>query len=164
MIAPQATNVNPSPALAPAPNTSMVFVSEGLGLTREEWEAQMGSGEPDVLPGFRVYGDTIVTFIDDKVIYLERQWADPVSSEIALAEGVRFIPKDSQQLRIYSPDGRPETIVHLFNSPSLALQFDADSFILGSPGDFTVQYNSFEGEVQRMIVGLGNNPSVRETP
>ena len=81
-----------------------------------------------------------------------------VTPEEALAEGQQFAPVDASQLETYSPDGRPETMVNLFISPSLVERFEADVFIGGQPGNFTIQYNIVEGQITRMIVALGNNP------
>jgi hypothetical protein len=134
------------------------FASGGLGQDESWWETNYGPGVDDSFG--EKYGNYTVLFMDGYAFYIERQWpaSQALTVEEALAEGQQFVPSDAVEVETYSPNGSPETTVNLFMSPSLAEHLEADAFIGGEPGNFTIQYNTFEGQVTRMIVALGNNP------
>lgn len=46
----------------------------------------------------------------------------------------------------------------LYHSNWLAKRFKAGLFVEGAPGDFTLQYNVYAGDVHALIIALGNNP------
>lgn len=144
----------PVPTNMPAP-----FVSQGLGLSQEQWEQRYGPAQQD-LPGFVRYGPYVVAFRDGNAWYIERQWttADPSYPDAARIEGETLAPSDRSLVHTYSPEGRPETVVHLYASESLKGRFGADVWTGGEPGNFTIQYSVFDGDVTRMIVATGNNP------
>ena len=82
------------------------------------------------------------------------------ANSTSFVDSVALLAGESAEyyLEVYSPSGRPETTVHLFLSPALAMQLPTDSFVNSLAGNYTIQYNSFDGQVTRMIVAPGNNP------
>ena len=136
-----------------------VFDSGGLGLAKAAWEKEHRETGKDILGP--IYDERyIIIFIGNNIQYIERQWStnNSVTSEAVETESKNLIPADSQLIETYSPEGRPETIVNLYLSESLKSRFDADWWIGGEPGNFTVQYNVLDGKVTRMIIATGNNP------
>ncbi|MGQ0603094.1 MAG: hypothetical protein ACT4QE_15540 [Anaerolineales bacterium] len=151
----------PGPAstatFAPTSVPAISLLSGGLGLSKAEWEQAHRQTDTDFLgPIYDEY--YIVMFANEHVSYIERQWATPVTSQDAEAEGAMLVPSDAVRMEAYSPDGRPETIVILYTSEYLKTQFADEQFVGGEAGNFTLQYNVFDGVVTRMIVALGNNP------
>ncbi|MBI3958043.1 MAG: hypothetical protein HY328_04460 [Chloroflexi bacterium] len=147
----------PIPSSARATNNG--FPSGGLGLSKADWEIQHIQTSTDILGP--IYDNRyVVVFTDNRVEYIERQRTlqNSVSPQEAEAESRTLIPADSQLVTIYSPRGRPETTVRLYMSEMLKYYFSKDDFILGEPGQFTVQYNVYDNQVTRMIIALGNNP------
>lgn len=139
--------------------SSTAYTSGGLGLSQTDWEQSYPATGED-LPGFTRHGDYIVSFQQDNVSYIERQWdsANAITETDLKTEFTTLIPADSQLIQTYSPEGRPETIVNLYFSESLKDRFSPDLWIGGQPGNFTVQYNAYDYGIGRMIITLGNNP------
>lgn len=164
--APLPTNTQvptPTPTDFPSPTPtemeSTMFSSGGLGLIKEEWERGHSQTGTDIFGP--IYDDQyIVSFRDNKIWYIELQWssASAISPHDADNLGGMLIPSDGRLLTVYSPSGRPETTVRLYMSDGLKERFAEDDFVGGEPGNFTVQYNTYESRVTRMIVSLGNNP------
>ena len=174
-----AANLAPAPAAAPAPvpaapagvptleylpppaPVAEPFYSGGLGLTQEEWEQLHGLGSADP-SGFISYenGTYLVGFQEGKVWHIERPWGPetPLTVEDARAESQNLIPADRQYLQAYSPEGRPDLVVDLYLSPSLASRFSGDWWTGGEPGNFTVTYSVSGYSVSRMVIALGNTP------
>lgn len=137
---------------------SMV-ISGGLGLSKEEWESQHTQTGSDILGP--VYDDQyIVGFRGNRIWYIERQWSseNAVSPQEVETVSSTLLPGDNQLVTVYNPSGRPETTVRLHMSEALKISFAEDDFVGGELGNFTVQYNTFDGQVTRMIIALGNNP------
>jgi hypothetical protein len=136
-----------------------MFISGGLGLSKEEWESQHMQTGSDILGP--VYDDQyIVGFRGNRIWYIERQWssANAVSPQEVEKVSNTLLPGDSQLVTVYNPSGRPETTVRLHMSEALKIRFADDDFVGGEAGNFTVQYNTFDGQVTRMIIALGDNP------
>jgi len=134
-------------------------IQGGLGLTKNEWEAGHTQTGKDVVGA--IYDDRfVVLFIDDRAAYIEEQWTTENAISEAEVELIanQLIPADAMRVETYSPEGRPETIVHVYSSESLATLFSPDQWGGVDAGTFTVQYNQREGRVTRLILALGNNP------
>lgn len=137
------------------------FDSGGLGLSKTEWEQVHTETELDYAPvGTGYDGKYDVVFQEGNVWFIERQWRtdDAITPDVVELESQNLIPVDSQLIETYSPEGRPETIVNLYLSESLKSRFSTDLWIGGEPGNFTVQYNVYDGKVTRLIITTGNNP------
>lgn len=132
-----------------------LFQSGGLGLTRAEFEKRHTKTGKDIM-GTIYDNDLIVSFINDRIWYIEQDFSTGISPTEAKAMGALLIPSDNVQVETYSPDGRPETTVNLYTSKSLEKYFD--KWVGGDPGNFTIQYNAYDGIVKRLIVAIGNNP------
>lgn len=149
-----------------APFQPSSFLSGGLGLAKNEWENAHELTGDDVFGA--IYDEKyIVAFQVDTVWYIEQQWTteNALTPEEVEAESQNLIPADSILVETYSPEGTPETIVNLYFSESLKTRFNDEDSSFGSwwtggePGNFTVQYNQYEGiGITRMIIALGNNP------
>lgn len=157
----------PTNTLAPAgePESSNTAASGGLGLSQTEWEQTHTQTGKDILGS--IYDEKyVVVFQADNVWYIERQWSteNAVTPDAVEAESQSLIPADSQFVKTYTPEGRPETTVNLYMSESLKSRFNPEDSITGDwwtggePGNFTVQYNQYDAGVTRMIIALGNNP------
>jgi hypothetical protein len=150
--------VNPPPA-APEP---IPFASGGLGLSQQEWEQRYGPGSQSETPGYLWYqGRYLVAYQEGNVSYIEQRWSPETAITIddARAQSGGLIPTDRQYVQTYSPEGRPDLVVDLHLSQSLASRFSGNVWVGGQPGNFTVSYNVFETGVTRMVITLGNNPS-----
>lgn len=149
------------PTATPEPtatSTPVPYASGGLGLSASELTARFGPRRPDVAPGFWRYGLYIVALLDDRAWYIERQYHAPVTVAEAQAEWQGLLPADATLVRTYQPEGRPETHVGLFFSPTLAGQLPSAAWPGGEPGNFTVHFNQYAQGVERMIIATGNNP------
>lgn len=155
---PTATSTN-VPLPTPTNVEDRAFFSGGLGLSKEDWEVQHTQTGSDIF-GPIYDNQYIVSFRDNKIWYIERQWSsvNAVSPQDVEAESSTLLPNDSQLVTVYNPSGRPETTVRLYISEALKDRFAEDDFVGGEPGNFTVQYNTFDNQVTRMIISLGNNP------
>lgn len=162
-IAPTATPLPPDTRMPtattlptlPAPP---VFQSGGLGQPRAWWEEHFG---PQVeIYGMPGYGDFNVLFMPGgRAGHIERQFKPEISLDVAQAMAAALLPSDAQFVERYSPEGRPEAVVDVYLSASLAQSWpDASVWEYYPPGQFIVLYNVFEPGVARLIVGLGNNP------
>jgi hypothetical protein len=155
----------PKPTSTPEPTntpeaTLEPFPSGGLGLSKAEWEQE--HIEDDTSDMFTNYdgGKYSVTFVDDKIQYLERVFTDGQPTlDVARSEAQTLIPEDSQFLETYSPEGLPELIVDLYISESLGERSESDWVWFDSEiGTFIAIYGVFDGRVTRMIIATGNNP------
>lgn len=142
---------------AEAEPESIPFDSGGLGQPRDWWEANYGAGESDGFL-FTKHGDYDLLFSNDNAAHIERQWEDPLPADDARFIAETLMPADAVHLETYSPEGRPETTVHLYRSELLAERFGDDDFIGGEPGEFIILYSTFDAGVSRIILGIGNNP------
>ncbi|GAB4538863.1 MAG: hypothetical protein Kow0063_27140 [Anaerolineae bacterium] len=154
--APTPQMVNPPPAPETPP-----FVSGGLGLPQPEWEQRYGPGSPSETAGYLWYRSAyLVAFQDGQVAYIERRWSpeNPATIEDARLLSSELIPTDRQLIQSYNPGGRPDLVVDLYLSPSLAGRFAGNPWVGGQPGNFTIAYSVFDVSVTRMVIKLGNNP------
>lgn len=133
------------------------FESGGLGLQKADFEASHTKTGTDIM-GAIYDNNLIVSFQSDRVWYIERQWGSdaPVTHEDVEVLSATLIPTDSVLVETYNPDGRPETTVNLYMSESLKSRFG--EWIGGEAGNFTIQYNTYDGAVTRLIIAIGNNP------
>ncbi len=138
-----------------------IFISGGLGLSQSDWEKTHSKTDLDYLAiGTGYDGKYDVMFRESNIWYIERMWdmSNAVTPDFVMAESQDLIPADSQFIKTYNPEGRPETVVNLYFSESLNSRFTSEDFVGGEPGNFTVQYNQYEYGITRMIIALGNNP------
>lgn len=161
---PAATTEPPTATVEDFPTKTSVIEagsveSGGLGLARSEWEVGHTPQDPThYAPLWTGYdGLYDVAFQEEMVWLIDAQWAEPLTVDEVETLSQVLIPADSQLIETYSPEGRPETTVHLYMSDFLKGQFAGEVWIGGEPGNFTVQYNVFDGGVGRLVVTTGNN-------
>lgn len=150
----------PLPTLTSTPTlpATPVFQSGGLGQPRTWWEEHFG---PQIeIYGMPGYGDFNVLFMPGgRAGHIERQFKPEIPLEAAHAIAVSLLPSDAQLTERYSPEGRPEAVVDVYLSASLAQSWpDASDWKYYPPGQFIVLYKVFEPGVARFVVALGNNP------
>ncbi len=133
------------------------YNSGGLGQPLEWWVSKFGEGVQGVV-GATVYGVYAVRFSSGNANYIEHQLVGVSDPDAVLAEARSLMPVDSQLVNTYSPEGRPETTVLLHMSESLKARFDEGSFVGGEPGNFTIQFKTFEEGIPVLIIATGNNP------
>ena len=172
---PVPTNTSLPPTNTPEVTNTPVLASDsgngyssgGLGLSRLDWEQKHTETSLDYQPIGTGYDNKYdVMFQVGNVWYIERQWNtnDFVTVDEVKIESQNLIPLDSQLIETYNPEGRPETVVNLYFSESLKNRFKNEDSLFGNwwtggeSGNFTVQYNVYDGEVGRMIISIGNNP------
>lgn len=144
----------PTPTPAPAATATAPVI---LGSSLDAWRARYG--EPTERFGYQVFGAwEILPLPGGQAQHIERTYDPAVAPAIALADAATLLPVDAVLLRTYSPDGRPETIVDLYHSPTLAAQLPATAWIGGEPGQFVVLRNEFPEGVSRIVIASGNNP------
>jgi hypothetical protein len=155
--APTAT-VTPTPAPLPtATVTPTPAPPPGIGSTVATWQAAYGQGQEK--NGYQIYGDwETLVFPGDLVQHIERTYDPPVPIAQAKQDITSLLPADATLIETYTPEGRPETTVDLYSSPSLAIQLPADAWPGGEPGQFIVLYKDFGEGVAVVIIGTGNNP------
>jgi hypothetical protein len=80
-----------------------------------------------------------------------------VSLDEARRQSEAFLPEDAKKVKTYTPRGRPETTVDLWNSKWLAKKLSAESFTSANPGDLIALHKIFDGKVHVTIIAPGNN-------
>ena len=150
------------PPVQPQATPAAPFNSGGLGLSRPEWETMYGLV---IEPGLNRYGDPgvytqDVTYVDELVIAVTWQTAQPIIVEDAMNVGNSYVPPDGQYVTSYAPPGRPDTNVDVYISQSLAARLGADSkWWNGSdPGAYIVQYTRTPTGISSITVSTGNTP------
>jgi hypothetical protein len=105
----------------------------------------------------------LVVFFEDRIISLERLYADgSVALDAARTESKIILPQDSKLVQTYNgPDNTP---VDLYKSEALKTYFasvkDPNFWKGGEPGNFIVQYRKADKDnmFNAIVVRLGNNP------
>jgi hypothetical protein len=155
------TPASPAPERAaivtPAPTATNTPAPAIFGSNLAAWRARYG--EPVERFGYQVFGTWEILTMDDLTWQIERIYDPPVPVTAALADAATLLPADATLLRTYSPDGRPETIVDLYVSPSLAQLLPAAAWIGGDPGQFVVIHHDYPEGESRIIIAAGNNVS-----
>lgn len=151
-----APTFTPAPTLTPQP-TAVPEPSQGLGLLQANWEARAGVATKKGIIGTVYANGFEAVFQNDRVWYLSRQLteATALTPDDIYTLGKTVMPDDAVLVKTYTRD---VTTVHLYQSKWLADQFDADMFIEGQPGQFTLQYNVYDGKATSVLLALGNNP------
>ncbi len=151
------------PATAPAQPSSGAFQSNGIGLSRSDWEKLHGPGIGDASgANVRYENDKfLVTFLKGNVVEFIRQYGNgnTVPLDLAVAESKGYLPADARFVRTYTSGGDR---VDVYESPSLATRYPADpaNFPWGGekPGTFIVLFQMSNGRVNSLSIGAGNNP------
>jgi hypothetical protein len=160
---PSGTDSPPSRAQPGATPTQAAgqFISGGLGLPREEWEAAHGRPERGDLFVEYEGGRFIVGYSDGLVWYIERTWGprEVVSLETARGASRELMPADARLSRTDNPSDDQVFDVHA--SDSLTARFRPTAWNGGRPGTFTVRYRvrAGSGQVTAMQFRLGDGPS-----
>jgi hypothetical protein len=138
----------------------------GLGMSRAAWEAKAGALVGQGPFGPKYANGVAVAFIDGMVSRIDYDFPQdnyPTPTD-AHNTGKTFLPDDATLTKTYQRD---ETTVNLYHSEWLKDRYPATMTIRsaevslwpeGKPGDFTLQYNVYEGRVHALIIALGNNP------
>lgn len=133
------------------------FASGGLGQPLAWWEAQYGTGQEEFgIVRYGPYG--VMDMGGEKAAYVELRFEPEVQLVEAEQAAAAVLPADAKLIERYSPEGRPEAVVDLYESAALAEQFVADVWTGGEPGQFIVLYKVFDDVVTAAIVATGNNP------
>ena len=165
----------PTATAAPAAVPKQVaaeLASDGLGLTRAEWEAKRGKPTRDDGMLVSYEGNRyLVMFYEGRVWNLTHAWGDrnATSLEEAIATGKTLLPQDAVPVRTYtaSDDRR----VDVYQSEALAAVWPPKAFGVSENdeeddedarvevGDCIVIYKqAANGRVHTIIVAAGNNP------
>lgn len=143
--------------------------SDGVGLSRSDWDQQHGSPtESDRYQSSYEGGRYIAKFEDENIRHLEYTWGNnnAVSLETARSHAKLLMPHDSKFLRTYIP--REARLVDLYSSESLKTRFISAAalpgcefkspWIGGKPGEFLVLYRMDKDRVTSIVIAIGNNP------
>jgi hypothetical protein len=138
------------------------FASGGLGLSRSDWETLYGSPSAET-PEYVRYGSEgalirDVVFLDDRVVSVDLQSAQPLAIEQAMANGIAALPADAQQINTYTPVDRPQATVTVYRSQSLADRLGADPkyWPTADPGTLVLSYDLEPGGIRRVLIRTGN--------
>jgi hypothetical protein len=137
-------------------------------LTRQEWEKDHNS-TGEYAGSFELYDqkEFAVGFDTEggqgpsnRIYWLD--WRRPKSVladlDVARLQVSRLLPGDAELVKTYSPDGRPEAIVDVHRSATLAELFGPIPFSDTDPATFIVLYKVFDGQVDSWVMARGNNP------
>jgi len=159
-----------TPTEAPAAIAAPAPQSNGLGLTREQWEARHGAGTDDPISGVDYANGFIINYQADPsgadtVWMIEQRFKPALSLSDAKAIAKLVIPMDSKLVESHiDPDGRT---VELYISEWLKDRFpatmkigtgDVSMWTNGEPGNFTVLYRGDQREARSILIGIGNAP------
>lgn len=132
------------------------FASGGLGLSKAAWEQTHKLSEKGYID---IYdnGKYLVTFVDDKVQYLEVELSDgsKLSPEDARAMTKPLLPQDSQFVETYTH--LDTLLVDIYTSKSLKERFEPDWWFGSEPGTFITIYGLFSSG-SKVTISTGNNP------
>jgi hypothetical protein len=142
-------------------------------LTGKEWKDKWGEPDAEVKGKYWKYEykrfGVVVKLIylepDEHIISFDVTPAAPVPASLLYQNIEHFIPEDALYIEDYPRPLGPGTVSR-FNSEWLAKRFlslndpvVSDWFPGGNPGDFILLYEEdATGNVDNVIVGLGNNP------
>lgn len=129
--------------------------SNGLGLSQEQWEINHNKTGKDII-GIIYDNKYIVVHFGKNVKYIEHQ--KNISEKQIIKEASKLIPNDAKKVKSYSPKGRSETKVIVYESRYLKNRFKVSEFTNSKPGTFIVQYNKYKNSVGRFIISIGDNP------
>lgn len=155
-----ASTVVPTIALVPAEP------SGALGMSRAAWEAKAGAAIGKRSLGELYANGAAVVFMSDTLWFIDYWFPKnaPVDPKDAWDIGKTFLPHDAKLMKTYQRD---VTTVHVYHSEWLKDRFPLTTKIKdlelsnwpeAEPGDFTLQYNVYDGKASSLIIGLGNNP------
>ena len=130
-----------------------------LGASLDAWNAAFG--QPEENPAGLMYsGRFIVRPADGRAWFIEVRYPKGTGATLdeARRQSEAFLPSDAKKVKTYTPKGRPEANVDLWNSKWLAKTLPANMFIGGKPGDLIELHKIFDGKVVVTLIGAGNNP------
>jgi hypothetical protein len=135
-----------------------VQFSRGLGLSRSDWTDAYGELQAEST-GFERSGDSYVLFGGGDAWYIERRLSQEtaMSAEEAHEAGLALAPNDAELVETYSPEGRPDTTVHVYSSEWLKGRFGGN-WGGGEPGQFIIVYTVTDNSVDAIKVMIGNSP------
>jgi len=146
------------------------YVSGGLGLFRDEWEARYGPPVSSTASFVLYRGGIGASFANGMVWYVEREWnfADAVGQDLARAESRRFLPGDAgamseHETRFLRRYDRYFSAALAARFASVASSDNAVDLWLGQPaGWFIVFYRDVGERVWSLALSTGNNPDLNE--
>jgi hypothetical protein len=157
------TPVSPTPTNRPAATSSSEqlvqdqFISGGLGVSRQVWESRHGQPDRDESGAYFHYGNYIIRYEDERVIYLVHDWKADVSFSAARVTATSALPADSTLVQsVTTPEG---LLFELYTSESLTSRFNATEWTDNEqePGTIGVLYYSDnEGTVSSLDITLGH--------
>jgi endonuclease YncB( thermonuclease family) len=156
--------LTPTPVVTTTPVPR--YRSDGLGLAKQDWEANhlvTGTGVTVGGSTATVYDGTYaVLFINDNVGWIDRSWAvgSGVTGEAAIVLAETLLPLDRQAIRSYFPTELPGATVSVYFSPSLAERFPKDMWGDELPGTFALVTIANGEEVVRLLILLGDPAGV----
>jgi hypothetical protein len=152
----------PLPPGAPPPAQEIDATSNGLGISRADWEQIYG--EPTGTTGeLTEYADGTyrVMFTQGVLSYLEQQFGldSPITLEEAQEISEDFLPTDSEPMGTQeSPEDPPAVVMNIYESTWLSLRLPITAWGEAPTGTFTVRYELEEGNVVLYKIGLGYDP------
>jgi len=160
-----ATPTSESPGGVPtSPVSEGDVLSDGLGLSRDEWEQRYG--EPTGSTGeFTEYADGVyrVGFETNVLSYLEHdiQQEFGLESAISLEDGKmiseQFMPDDSALVETQPPSEDPfAVVIETYRSEWLSARLPITIWEGAEPGTFTTRYELEDGNVVRYTIQPGN--------
>lgn len=162
VLPPTRTAARP-PTMTPFP-TAKPVVSNGIGLTRLEWEQRHGrpfyTYENYVRTAYEG-GQYLVEFYDDRVIGITRRWPPGYAPALAdaLKEGQLLLPSDVQQTDYYTTNQHNSTkwpaVGVRYHSALLAVTFPFER-LAGNPGDCGLAFYMQMNVVTELHVYVGH--------
>lgn len=141
-------------------NESKGLSVAGLGGSIEAFERIFGKNKGTEMLG-NFGGGNLVVFADNRASNITLKFKQPYTSkEQALNFAMTFSPKDAKMIKEYNhtaitPNDRK---IIVFESATLAKQFDKMSFIGSKPGTFIISLKLDDKKYTGAVLGLGNNP------
>jgi endonuclease YncB( thermonuclease family) len=156
--------LTPTPVVTTTPVPR--YGSAGLGLAKEDWEADYqvtGTGATVGGSPATIYdGIYALLFINNNVGWIDRAWevGNGVTGTEAMELAETLLPTDRQFIRTYFPTELPGATVSVYFSPSLAERFPSDMWGNELPGTFAVVTIANGEEVIRVLILLGDPAAV----
>jgi len=167
LVAGVATNLAGPITNAPPTLAQSQIQSQGLGLSKTDWEKLHGSGTT-LAPGIPSFqyekGQYQIIMIDDRVTQLQRYWlSQPVSLDMAKEESKKLYPVDAKIIKSVVTSTKDNVDIFFSDIVKQAFASSQNSGLLwpgGAPGNFTVTYRqAVNNQINSLIIALGVNPT-----